>query len=59
MATVKANFNLHSYAQLGQSPDEYYRVPTPTVDTINVTGDSVGVSPVVFKQHFLPIKEKE
>ena len=58
MATVDSDSDMYSYAQRGQSPDEYYKVFSSTVKTINANGGRAGLHPAVFKRHFVPMKEK-
>ena len=59
MATVKADFDLYSCAQRRRTTDEYYKIFTSTMDTINANGDRAGLHPVVFKRHCGPMKDKE
>ena len=58
MATVKAEFDLYSCAQGSGTTDEYYKIYTSTVDTINTNGGNAGLHPSVFKKYFKPLKEK-
>ena len=51
--TVEANFNLYSCTQRKQLLEEYYKVYTSTMDTINANGVRVGLYPT-FKYHFSP-----
>ena len=52
MATVQADFDLYTCAQkANQSTDEYYKVFTSTVDTINANGGQAGLHPSVYQRH--------
>ena len=43
MATVKADFDLYLCAQGCKMTDEYYKIFTSTVDTINANGGNTGL----------------
>ena len=58
MATVEADFNLYLYTQGSVTVDEYYKVFTSRVDTINANGGNAGLYPSVFKKYFQPLKDK-
>jgi len=58
MATVKVDFDLYSCAQGGKIMDEYYKIFTSTVATINANGGNAGLHHSVFKEYFKPTKEK-
>ena len=47
MATVEADFDLYSCAQGRATTDEYYKIFTSTVDTINANGGNAGLHPSV------------
>ena len=49
MATDKVDFDLHLFVQRGLSTDEYYKIFSSTVDTINTIGGLVGLYPIGFK----------
>ena len=50
MATVQANFDLYTCSQnWNQSTDNFYKVFTSTVDTINANGGQAGLHPVVYQ----------
>ena len=60
MATVEANFELYAgYQKKNQSIDDYYKVFTSTVDTINANGGQAGFHPVVFKKHKETVMARE
>ena len=60
MATVEADFDLYSCAQHGsQSTDAYYKVFTPTVETINANGDQAGLNPAVYQRHLKLVIAKD
>merc|ERR1712194_660143 len=58
MATVETDFDLYSCAQGSATTDEYYKMFTSTVDTINANGGNAGLHPSVFKKYFQPLKDK-
>ena len=58
MATVEADFDLYLCAQGRKMTDEYYKIFTSTVDTINANGGNAGLHPSVFKKYFEPLKER-
>ena len=58
MATVEADFGLYSCAQGRATADEYYKIFTSTVDTINTNGGNAGLHPSVFKKYLHPLKDK-
>ena len=58
MATVEADFDLYLYVQGDKTIEEYYKIFTSTVDTINTNGGNAGLHPSVFKKYFEPMKEK-
>ena len=60
MATVQANFDLYTCAQkANQSTDEYYKVFTSTVDTINANGGQAGLHPSVYQRHLKNVIAKD
>ena len=50
MVAVKAAFDLYSCAQGSVPTDEYYKIFTSKVDTINANGGNAGLHPSVFKK---------
>ena len=58
MAITETDFNLYLSTHHRQLPDKYYKVPASTVDTINANGGCAGLHCMMFKQHFIPMKEK-
>ena len=60
MATVQANFDLYTCSQNGnQSTDDFYKVFTSTVDTINANGGQAGLHPAVYQRHLELIIAKD
>ena len=60
MATVQDNFNLYICLQNGnQSTDDFYKVFTSTVDTINANGGQAGLHPSVYQRHLELIIAKD
>ena len=58
MATVEPDFDLYSCAQEGKTTDDYYKIFTSIVDTINANGGNAGLHASVFKKHFQPMIDK-
>ena len=52
MATVQSDFDLYTCSQNANQPtDEFYKMFTSTVDTINANGGQAGLHPSVYQQH--------
>ena len=60
MATVQADFDLYTCSQnRNQSIDDFYKVFTSTVDTINANGGQAGLPPSVYQRHLEIIIAKD
>ena len=57
MATVEADLDLYLCAQGKKITDEYYKIFTSTVDTINTNTGNAGLHPSVFKKYLSPMMD--
>ena len=58
MATVEVDFDLYLCAQGIVMTDEYYKIFTSTMDTINANGSNAGLHSSVVKKYTQPLKDK-
>ena len=60
MALVQADFDLYICSQeKNQSIEDYYKVFTSTMDTINANGGEAGLHPAVYTRHLIVLVEKD